>query len=44
MLNIKARYPGYRKEILKDLNFRVCKNMFDKSKELIEWIKSKLSN
>lgn len=41
-MNIKARYPGYRKEILKDLNYTVSKNIIEKSKELIEWIKSKL--
>jgi len=41
-MNIKARYPGYRKEILKDLNSDVCKDIIDNTKKSIKWIKSKL--
>jgi HEPN domain-containing protein len=42
-LNINARYPRYKEELLRILTPKKCKEVLHKTKELQKWIKSKLS-
>lgn len=41
-LNIEARYPSYKEQLLKTLTPEYCKKLLDNTKELQLWIKSKL--
>ena len=41
-LNVKARYPAYKKNIMKILNETECKRILTGTKELHQWIKKKL--
>ena len=43
-LNIEARYPTQKKEIFEVLNENVCKDIIEKTEEMIEWIRKKLDN
>ena len=40
-LNIEARYPRAKEEILKKLNLQKCKSLLKQTEELLEWIKNK---
>ena len=41
-LNIEARYPSYKKRLLKSLSKEKCQEILINTKKLQEWIKSKL--
>jgi len=41
-LNIKARYPSYREKISNKLNKDECTELFNKTEEVIAWIKVEL--
>jgi HEPN domain-containing protein len=41
-LNIEARYPTYKEELFKILTYDYCIAIIKETKELIEWIKTKL--
>jgi HEPN domain-containing protein len=41
-LNIEARYPSHKERILKSLNNEKCQSLIEETKQLQEWIKSKL--
>ncbi|MDD4527740.1 MAG: HEPN domain-containing protein [Candidatus Margulisbacteria bacterium] len=41
-LNIEARYPSYKEQLLKQLNKEICSKMFMESKEFLKWISNKL--
>jgi len=41
-LNVEARYPTYKEQLLKSLNHNKCKDILLKTKEFREWIKGKL--
>lgn len=41
-LNIEARYPSYKEDLLKALTPEYCKNLLMDTKELAVWIKDKL--
>ncbi len=41
-LNIEARYPSHKKELLKSLNKGKCVYLIDNSIEFIKWVKTKL--
>lgn len=41
-LNIRARYPAYKKKIIEILNEDKCKEILIETKELHQWIKKKL--
>jgi len=41
-LNIEARYPTYKDNLLKSLNIEKCKDIISKTKELHQWIKQML--
>ncbi len=43
-LNIEARYPTQKNELFEALDKTKCKEIINKTKELIIWIKSKLEN
>jgi len=38
-LNIRARYPDYKKEMTKEMTKDVCKHLIIKTKELQQWTK-----
>ena len=38
-LNIRARYPDYKKELAKELTKNVCEKMISKTQELQQWTK-----
>ena len=40
-LNIEARYPRAKEELLKKLNLQKCKSLLKQTEELLEWIKNK---
>jgi HEPN domain-containing protein len=42
-LNIECRYPEYKEYIYKRMNEYYTKTIYSKTKELYEWIKTKLS-
>jgi len=42
-LNIQARYPTYKDKLLKSLNYEKCTDILSQTKELLIWIKTKLS-
>lgn len=41
-LNIEARYPSYKQAIGESLTEQKCKGLFDKTKELQQWVKTML--
>ena len=41
-LNIEARYPSYKEQLLKQLSKPICTKMFSDTKEFTEWISKKL--
>jgi HEPN domain-containing protein len=41
-LNIEARYPTHKDKIFQSMNETKCQNLIVKTRELQEWIKSKL--
>lgn len=41
-MNIQARYPEYKDQLVKMLTKENCRNIIDETKKLQEWIKNKL--
>ena len=41
-MNIEARYPDYKSLLASSLNKDVCEDMMLQTKQMIQWIKSKL--
>ena len=41
-LNIEARYPRAKEELLKNLNTQKCEKLLIQTQELMKWIKNKL--
>ena len=41
-LNIRARYPDYKKELAKELTKTVCENLILKTQKLQQWTKEKI--
>lgn len=41
-LNIEARYPTHKEKIMKSLNEQRCIEIYQKTKEMAQWIKNKL--
>jgi HEPN domain-containing protein len=41
-LNVRARYPVNKEMLSKLLDFNNCKEIITKTKEMVEWIKSRL--
>ena len=41
-LNIETRYPDYTNKIARYLTDEVTKNIFDQTKEFVQWIKQKI--
>ena len=41
-LNIRARYPDYKKSLAKELTKAVCKNYIDETQKLQQWTKEKI--
>ena len=41
-LNIRARYPDYKKELAKELTKAVCENLIIKTQKLQQWTKEKI--
>lgn len=41
-LNIEARYPSHKRELLKSLNKEKCASLINNSIEFIKWVKTKL--
>jgi len=41
-LNIEARYPSHKERLLKSLTLGRCREIYEHTKELQEWIKMKL--
>lgn len=42
-LNIEARYPTYKDELMRSLNEDTCKNILAQTKEIVAWIENRLS-
>ena len=42
-LNIEARYPSYKEQLLKSLTPEYCKELLNRTNELRLWIKNRLS-
>jgi HEPN domain-containing protein len=42
-LNIEARYPTYKDEIMRSLNEERCRSILKQTEELVAWIKAQLS-
>ncbi len=40
-LNIEARYPSYKEALLKEFTKEKCKEIFDHTQELAQWISQK---
>jgi len=40
--NIEARYPEYKKMIAKSLNFQICSDLLQQTKQLQLWTKEKI--
>ena len=40
-MNIEARYPEYKEQLLKRMTEEFCRQLIDDTKELQKWIKSK---
>lgn len=43
-LNIEARYPTQKQQILEALNEEKCKEIVNKTEEMVLWIRRKLEN
>ena len=43
-LNVEARYPTQKQEIFNSLNKEKCKEIINKTEEMVIWIKKKLEN
>lgn len=43
-LNIEARYPTQKRELFEALNKIKCREIINKTKEMVLWIKSELEN
>lgn len=41
-LNIEARYPTHKEQLLRSLSEERCRDILEETKELLTWIKSKL--
>ncbi len=41
-LNIEARYPSYKEELIKTLTSERCSSIIEETKNIFAWIKSKL--
>lgn len=41
-LNIEARYPSYKQELMKTLTEEYCKLMIERTKTFVQWIKERL--
>ena len=41
-MNIEARYPDYKSLLASSLNLEVCEHIMNQTKDLQQWIKSKL--
>ena len=41
-LNIRARYPDYKRELAKEMTETICENFIIKTKELQQWTKEKI--
>ena len=41
-MNIEARYPDYKMRMSASLNEKVCQNIMNQTKQMSQWIKSKL--
>ena len=41
-LNIRARYPDYKKELVQKLTKTICENLIAKTQELQQWTKEKI--
>jgi HEPN domain-containing protein len=41
-LNIRMRYPDYKKSLAKELTKTVCENCIDKTQKLQQWTKEKI--
>lgn len=41
-MNIQARYPEYKDQLAKMLTKETCRNIIDETKQLQQWIKSRL--
>jgi len=41
-LNIRARYPDYKKELAKEMTKTVCENLIVKTQELQQWTKENI--
>ncbi len=42
LLNIEARYPTYKEQILRDMTVEKCREIIRQTEELFEWIKARL--
>ena len=43
-LNVETRYPTQKQDILESLSKEKCKEIINKTEEMMEWIKKKLEN
>jgi HEPN domain-containing protein len=43
-LNVEARYPRHREELLRTLDFAKCQEIIGRTEELFQWIQRQLSN
>ncbi len=41
-LNIRARYPDYKRELAKEMTKTVCENLVVKTQQLQQWTKEKI--
>ena len=41
-LNIEARYPDYKNRIAKSLTNKRCKEIYDNTTQLLQWMKEKI--
>ena len=38
-MNIEARYPDYKRNVANSLNEKAAKDILDKTKQLLKWIR-----
>ena len=43
-LNVEARYPTQKDQLLRSLTIDRCRSILERTEEFLEWIKQKLSN
>lgn len=41
-LNIEARYPAYKEQLLSQMTSKICEDLITKTEVLFKWIKAKL--